>query len=164
MFLKKDGLMKENKISKLIPMTNAESNKIHLLLVLSYLFTAFSCGISDVPSQIRTEGNMQTFVQRINNFNEERGRLPTEKEFRAEIANFGDNNSEVLDGWGQTYHYETLVLGDNENYILASYGRDGKRDVSDVREYLNMENQDVSGKYDSDIVVINGEYVLSAAK
>jgi hypothetical protein len=125
---------------------------------------ACSCQVADVPRQIRTEGNIQTFVQRIKNFSGERGRLPTENEFRTEIANFGDNNAEVLDGWGRKYHYKTVTVGENENYIVASYGRDGERDVNDFMDYLNIEEKDVSGKYDSDIVAVNGIYVLSAAK
>ena len=134
------------------------------ILLASFLIASASgCVVADVfarARQLRTYTNMQAIVGRIEEFRLVNG----DKNLDALVSAFIKTEGEGRDEWGNSFIYKSRRDSSGFAYLLVSWGSDGSLDVASVDQYFHAPQESVSGKFERDIVFLNGSALKRAGK
>lgn len=119
----------------------------------------WSCGRIESARQLNAQNDLHFAMVTIAEFRASHGRLPETAELAGLIP-----KDVLVDPWGDKLVYVPIRDGNVEHYVVLSLGSDRKLDVPSPRAYIGSPSRSVAGKFDSDIVVVDGEYVRNAGK
>jgi len=115
--------------------------------------------------QVRTYADMRTIVNYLDQYSGSHGRFPTQ----LSLALPSDLRSYFgADAWGHPYFYEAHT----DSFVLVSFGRDGKPDVTDYWSYRQTAptyrqdptSANVACLYDADQIVSDRGWHQAAGK
>jgi hypothetical protein len=132
-----------------------------IVLVAGLILVRLMLDLNDLRRQINTQHVLEHVARQVEMFRSARGFLPAGlDEFVVEVPDgFSDLEGGVIDGWGNSILYYSTGQGRNEQYLLASPGRDGDFDQP-PGQYLGRRGfASNRGHPDRDTVLVGGRLV-----